>query len=380
MRVIYSIGAKFAGGGIGTIAYHAACGLYRQGMLYRLLCGSFRPTEIPRGTIRAMGLPSRALRRLAVYDPSRWLSHLHNVLYDVWAFRLLEPGELFHVWGGHGLRSIRRAKALGMLVVVQWASAHPLWRARLLREEYARWGLRFRLPRAGLRRSLTEMEAADYVLIPSEFVRRSFLEQGFPERRLLWIPFGVDTDRFRPSDVGGPRPFRALFIGQVGVRKGVPYLLEAWRRLGWRDAELWIVGRPSVEFARLGGRYKELSGVRWKGYVSDPVALYQQADVFVFPTIEEGSALVTYEAMACGLPVVTTPNAGSVVRDGVEGLIVPIRDVDALAVALDQLRADERLRREMGKAARARVERYTWDRHGDVLAGTYRRIALVPRK
>jgi glycosyltransferase involved in cell wall biosynthesis len=102
------------------------------------------------------------------------------------------------------------------------------------------------------------------------------------------------------------------------------------------------------------------------------VAVYQQADVFTFPTIEEGSALVTYEALACGLPVVTTPNAGSVVRDGVEGLLVPIRNVEALAAALECLRADERLRREMGRAARARAEEFTWDGYGETLARVLR--------
>jgi len=123
-------------------------------------------------------------------------------------------------------------------------------------------------------------------------------------------------------------------------------------------------------------RYRHLPGVRWVGYVDDPVATYQQADLFVFPTVEEGSALVTYEALACGLPVVTTPNAGSVVRDGVEGLIVPIRDVDALAAAMERLRADEQLRREMGKAARARAEMFTWERHENALARVY--THLIP--
>jgi len=80
---------------------------------------------------------------------------------------------------------------------------------------------------------------------------------------------------------------------------------------------------------------------------------------------------VTYEALACGLLVVTTPNAGSVVRDGVEGFIVPIREVEALAAALERLRADEQLRREMGRAARARAEEFTWDKYGDQLADVF---------
>ncbi len=377
MRVVYSIGAKFAGGGIGTTAYHGVRGLHRHGMLHRLLCGSFRPTEIPRGKIRAMGLPSRVLRKLAVYDPSHRLSYLHNVLYDLWAYRLIEAGELFHVWGGHGLRSVYRARELGAITVVQWASSHLLHRVQLLREEYARWGLSFRLPRAALQRGLDELAQTNYVLIPSEYVRTTFKQQGVPEEKIIQIPFGVDTTRFRQVKKRASHSFRVLFVGTVSIAKGILDLLRAWQHLGWQDAELWVVGRLSSEASFLLREYTQTPGLRLLGHRTDIPQIYRQADVFAFPSIDEGSALVTYEALASGLPVVTTPNAGSVVRDGVEGFIVPIRDVDALATALERLRANERLRQEMGRAARERAEAFTWERHGDALAEVYRRLQAI---
>jgi glycosyltransferase involved in cell wall biosynthesis len=375
VKVIYSIGAKFAGGGIGTTAYHAVRGLHRHGLLYRLLCGSFRPTEIPGEKIRAMGLPSRALRKLATFDASGWVWYLQSLLFDAWASRQLEQADLFHAWGNYGLSSLRRAKEMGMVTVVKRASSHPLYQARLLKEEYARWGIAFRTPQATLRRGVIEMEEADYVLIPSDFVRRSFVEEGFPERRLLQAAFGADTTRFRPAEERGSHPLRVLFVGQIGIRKGVPYLLEAWRQLEWRDAELWLVGRAEADFGPLLARWDGLPGVKLVGHVPDPVAMYQQADLFAFPSIEEGSALVTYEALACGLPVVTTPNAGSVVRDGLEGFIAPIRDVDALAAALERLRASEQLRQEMGRAARERAEEFTWERFGQQIALAFQEVA-----
>ena len=376
VKVIYSIGAKFAGGGIGTIAYHAVRGLHRHGLLHRLLCGSFRPTEIPRAQIRAMGLPSRALRKLATFDTSGWLWYFQSLIFDAWASRYLEPADLFHVWGNYGLRSLTLAKKLGMVTVVKRASAHPLCQARLLMEEYTRLGMAFRTPQASLRRAIAEMEEADYVLIPSDFVRHSFLEESFPEDRLLQVSFGADTSRFNPADSQVGHPFRVLFVGQIGIRKGIPYLLEAWRQLGWRDAELWLVGRVETGFKSVLTRWDGLPGVKLVGYAPDPVSLYQQADAFAFPTIEEGSALVTYEALACGLPVITTTNAGSVVQNGVEGFIVPIRDVEALANRLERLRTDEQLRQGMGKAARQRAEEFTWQGYGDTLAQMYKSVRL----
>jgi len=137
-----------------------------------------------------------------------------------------------------------------------------------------------------------------------------------------------------------------------------------------------MVGRIETGYRSMLTRWDGLPGVRLAGYAPDPISLYQQADVFAFPTIEEGSALVTYEALACGLPVITTPNAGSVVRDRVEGSIVPIRDVDVLAAALERLRTDEQLRQEMGQAARKRAKEFTWQGYGDTLAQMYKSVRL----
>ena len=134
------------------------------------------------------------------------------------------------------------------------------------------------------------------------------------------------------------------------------------------------MGRVLPEIKEVLKGYADLPGVRMMGFLGTPAAAYQQADIFVFPSIEEGSALVTYEAMACGLPVVTTPNAGSLVRDGVEGFIVPIRDPDALAERVERLRADARLRQEMGRAARMRAEEFTWEQHGQALIQYYKSI------
>jgi glycosyltransferase involved in cell wall biosynthesis len=94
---------------------------------------------------------------------------------------------------------------------------------------------------------------------------------------------------------------------------------------------------------------------------------YRQADVFVLPSLAEGSAEVTYEALAAGVPVITTRAAGSVVRDGIEGRIVPERDADALADAIEELVENRALRDRMAVSARERARNYTWERYGERL-------------
>jgi glycosyltransferase involved in cell wall biosynthesis len=184
----------------------------------------------------------------------------------------------------------------------------------------------------------------------------------------------VDTERYRPAPEPPHGPFRVLYMGQVSLGKGIPYLLRAWKRLGWKDAELWLVGNVFPDLRQAVGPLLDLPGVYTPGYVRDPVAIYQSADVFCIPTLAEGSAKVTFEAMACGLPMITTVEAGSVARHEREALICPAADAQALADALQRLRDDVALRETLGHAARLRIENYTWARYGQRLVEIYRQL------
>ena len=149
-----------------------------------------------------------------------------------------------------------------------------------------------------------------------------------------------------------------LFCGAVTVRKGVPYLLEAARRLASHQFRFRLVGPVSLPDAirRDFSRRCDLAGPVPRPSMPGH---YRWADVLVLPSICEGSATVCYEALAAGLPVITTPNAGSVVRDGIEGYIVPIRDGAAMAQKLDLLASAPRLRAELAANAAARSLHYT---------------------
>jgi glycosyltransferase involved in cell wall biosynthesis len=374
VKVTYSISARLGGGGIGNIAHQATLGIFDAGWLARLCVSSNAQHVIPATLIREWGIVGRGVKYLAAKDRGGVVGYLESVLFDQWVARQLGAVNLFHGWNGMALQSLRQAKARGMVTVVERASSHPGTQARLLREEYARWDMSLHWLRWSETRATTEFAASDYITIPSAFVRESMLAAGVSEHKLIEIPFGVDPKRFSPAIGAEPHPFRALFVGQVSIRKGVPYLLDAWRRVAWQDAELWLVGARAADWTTIGQRWANAASVHWIPYSPNVAELYRQCDVFIFPTIEEGSALVTYEAMASGLPVITTPNAGSVVRDDAEGFLVPIRDVDALCARLEHLRCDDALRKRMGRVARARAEEYTWDTYRARLREAYQRI------
>jgi glycosyltransferase involved in cell wall biosynthesis len=220
-----------------------------------------------------------------------------------------------------------------------------------------------------------EYDTAKYILLESEFTRDTFLSQGLPGEKLLVIPPGVDTVRLRPPESPRPkRPFRVVFVGALGVRKGVQYLLDAWSELSLRDAELVLVGTIRDDIRPLLERWRGVGGIRFVGFVRDLLRLYQEGSVFVFPSLSEGSAKVTHEAMACGLPVIVTPNAGSVARDREDGFLIPPRDLEALKEKLLKLYEDQEMRERMGQNARRHIEAFTWDAHRKHLLAIYEAV------
>jgi glycosyltransferase involved in cell wall biosynthesis len=211
--------------------------------------------------------------------------------------------------------------------------------------------------------------ALHVVTVMSPFVRDALVAQGVPASRIALIEYPFDAAGFDVPDRRGRRTLTVGFVGAINLRKGGPYFLQVAQRLA----------SPSVRFVMVGAigmrdrAVREHSArVEFTGPVPRAAVLDQlrRFDVLLFPSTCEGSAGAVMEAMAAGLPVITTPNAGSVARDGVEGFILPHDDVDALTHRLDDLLRDEPTRLAMGRAAAARAREFTVERYQRQLADT----------
>jgi glycosyltransferase involved in cell wall biosynthesis len=283
--------------------------------------------------------------------------------------------------GRHAFEAVRRA---GGRAVLSYPIAHNDFQAKLYAEE-AQLKPQFAaaLPRLGqlpseyTERLEAECELADLILVGSTFVQQSFVALGFDARKIAVTPYGVDTARFVPrASPRRDRMFRVLFVGQIGQRKGVSYLFEAFRLFRRADTELHVVGSyvsGHQVYRRYANLYRHTPHVPQK----DLPALYHEADAFVLPSLAEGMPLVVLEAMACGIPVITTTNgAADIVRDGVDGFLVPIRDPEAIALRLEQLYGDPALRERLGRNARQQALRHTWEvyarRAADAVEATVR--------
>ncbi len=221
-------------------------------------------------------------------------------------------------------------------------------------------------------RRLRELELADRVVVPSEHIAATLVRLGTPRDRVRVIPYAADCRRFRPAaDKHHGASCTFLFAGGISQRKGIKYLLQAWRRIrrpGWR---LQLLGPLPRELGPLRPYLDEVEPLGQVAHAEMPARM-ARADVFVFPSLFEGSAVVTYEALACGLPSVVTPGAGSVVRDGVEGFLVPPSDVEALAGRLERLGENPSMRERMSIEARDRALSFDWPRYHDALLDVVR--------
>jgi glycosyltransferase involved in cell wall biosynthesis len=328
---------------------------------------------IPRAKIKTFPwfyVPSQLAPRFGISPRFTRILHWEavNAIDRHVARRMNTPTVLVGLSSG-GLYSGRRAKLLGGNYICDRGSTHIRFQDSILREEYRIWGMEF----IGVDPKVIDKEESEYALadritVPSKFCYTSFIDAGIAPEKLRVIPYGGRLDRFSPKGEPKSDEFNVLFVGQVSIRKGIPYLLEAFAKLNHPRKRLKIIGYVPTEMEALL-RKLPMENVELLGIVSNQsLAMhYSTADVMVLPSLEEGLALVMAEAMACGCPVIASENTGALdlFTDGVEGRIVPIRSKSKLVEALDEFAQNRLEALRMREIARARIQTLGgYDRYG----------------
>jgi alpha-maltose-1-phosphate synthase len=393
-------------------SYQAALALQERGVLRQYVTGAFyyKRSAVAERAVRSLGSRwggrvGRELgrRRLEGLDPrlvtrSAMLEPLHQIAdrfglpprigYRTWQYRRAE----FERAAARLVRRMRpavvvaydtaatalfaAAREVGAFCVLDQTTGHV---SRAVRE-YRASGLDASDSPETVDARTREALSADLVITSSEYVRASLVDIGVDESRIVVIPYGVDLDRFTPA--AEPRDdstVHALYVGHMSYKKGIQFILDAFRRLSLDGLRLMMVGRMAVDDAwtREFGERLEYFPPRPN---SELPALYRSADMYLQMSLHESSALTVFEALASGLPVVTTPNSGSVVRDGVDGFVVPARDVAALAERITELYGNAERRRTMGRNARRRAESFSWARYRERFGGLVADLAhALPR-
>ncbi|CAB3289263.1 Glycosyl transferase group 1 [Methanocaldococcus lauensis] len=214
----------------------------------------------------------------------------------------------------------------------------------------------------------------DYYIAPSEFVKKSLINEGIDETKIFVVPFGVDIEKFKPIKKDYNGTFKVAFSGNVNNRKGISYLIQAWKELNLKNAELNIYGRVYPEVKKYFNDAEKYN-IKIYGFVKNIEEELPKNHIYVFPSLLEGSAKSVYEALACGLPVITTENAGSVVEDGKEGFIIPTQDVESLKEKILFFYNNREAIKEFGKRARKKAEQYTWENYGKRVVEIYKLVS-----
>jgi len=291
------------------------------------------------------------------------------IIHNRWVERNLGPCDVYHSLSDQGGLSAKIARErYGALTICDRPATHITYHENNTREEAARVGVTYNRsdPRM-IDLELRAYDLADLIVVPSEYVRRTFVESGVPAAKMRTIPFGVDLSMFHPV-AKKDDTFRIICVAQMIARKGIGYLLEAMKMARLKNAELWLIGQLNDEFKPVLDRYSDY--FRYMGVFprGELYKYYSQGSVFVLPSVEEGLALVMGQAMACGLPVIATENSGAedLFTDGREGFIVPVRSPEAIRDKILLLYEDSARREAMSKAALERVKSYGgWKSYGE---------------
>lgn len=360
--------------------------LHRHGLLHRFI------NDYPKWMTHRWGIPDDKVTSLVVngvlsratrWIPDSWAagfkSDVVDRVHDLFSRRLaghLPPdSDVFIGLSSFCLQAIERAKGYDQVAIVDHGSLHQRTERRLLEEEGRLHGLSLDsslAPEWIIEKEDLEFRAADRVMVLSRAASRSLVEEGVGAGKIFVNPCGVDLLRFTPPEKKVDDVFRIIYCGNISLRKGVHYLLQAFSELKLDNTELWLIGSaPDPSFSRLLARYRS-DKVRFLGTFSqnELPSIYAKGSVFVLPSLADGFGMVVPQAMACGLPVIVTENVGAadIVTDSVEGYVVPFRDVAALKDKLRYLYENPDARQRMSAAALGKAGRHLgWDAYGDRL-------------
>jgi len=297
--------------------------------------------------------------------PRLWVDQV----YDHVASHHLGTPDIFLGWSQVSLHSMEVAKKNGATVVLENPMLHVDEWQRLIPEECRKWGVDpgacySVVPNDMAGRMRREYEIADRIMTPSSAAVDSFISAGITPEKILKVHFGVDTEMFHPmgtTEDQPHRPFRVLYVGRLELLKGLPYLLEAWQSAKLENSELLLVGRRLPEIEPVLHKFAA-NNIRVLNEVprNQLPALYNAADLLVFPTLCDGFGIVLLEAMACGLPVIATNNCGGpdCIKEGTNGFLVPICNSISIADKLHVLHHDREILRAMRSEARQMVENH----------------------
>lgn len=294
--------------------------------------------------------------------------HFEPLIFDYIVSKYIKNADIFHGFPGWMLRSSEVAKKRNIIVVGEGSSTHILQREKILKEEYKKMDIDIKPHNIWeIKTQLREYDLFDYLLVPSDFAGKSYIEYGFAKEKIIRIPYGVNEMFF--EEYQRKKKDEIIIVGTIGIRKGTHYLLDAYRRLKEKDKKLrlHLIGFFREDMREIIKRNIDIIDFIGAIKKRDLPEYFSSVDILVHPSLEEGFGILPLEAMASGLPVILSENTGvsEIVNDGEDGIVIKAGDAMQIYDKLKFLVENEHVRINMGIRAKEKARLYTWERYSN---------------
>jgi glycosyltransferase involved in cell wall biosynthesis len=382
IRVLYSFPHKLGAERICYTAWQQVNGLAAAGAEVLVFPGAIHRAVPPNVKVR----PTLAWGKVRI--PYRLLGTrracaLHDYIVSKRIEKLAGQIDIIHAWPLGALRTLKTGARLGIPTVLERPNAHTRFAYEVVRKECQRLGVAMppghehAYNPAVLEREEREYDLADYLLCPSDFVARTFKDQGFPASKLARHHYGFDEKLYYPdSQKAAPNGgLTFLFAGGCAPRKGLHFALDAWLQSSAHEHGTFLIAGSFIPgYAEKLSTQLAHPSVKVLGYRNDLPDLMRRSDVFVLPSIEEGSALVSSEARGCGCVLAVSDTAGAVCNHNENALVHCAGDTLKLAQHMNLLHEDRALLKQLREASLSTVSGITWNAAGVKLLEVYQQI------
>lgn len=379
LNILYSYPLRIGVTGVGMTSYNLVKALIEEGHNVYVCAASL---EKPLSNVRQVletfkifnfRLPIKPLGTVLAAQFHDWKTARYlrstNVHFDV-----------VHCWPLCATYTVRQAKKRNIPSFLERPNCHTEYAFEVVQQEYERLGLEQKksdthsFNRKHLIRELVEYSLADYICCPSEFVAETFKQRGISEEKLEIYHYGYDASAFNVTENPSNDDLVIAFVGRCEPRKGLHYALDAWLASdALNNGTFYILGRFDKEYKEhLKDKLTHQSVVQ-AGYVEDVAGFLKKCDALILPSLEEGSALVTYEASACGCLLLVSEAAGAQAVHNQNSLIHSTGDVDRLKEHINMLVHDPELKRRLKRNNLSSSANFTWQKAGEKLTAMYER-------
>jgi glycosyltransferase involved in cell wall biosynthesis len=389
LRVLYSFPHKLGAGRICYTAWEQVNGLAAAGVEVLVYPGVLhRP--VAEGVVVKPTLAAGKLRIPYKLVGMIRACALHDQIVARRLKKLAGKIDVIHTWALGARATLKEARRLGIPTVLERPNAHTRFAYEVVQKECERIGVP--LPpdhehaynKVILAKEEEEYQLAGALLCPSDFVVKTFRDQGFPPEKLIRHIYGYDEKRFFPESGPGAqrRGLTMISVGVCAVRKGLHFALEAWLHSpASKDGTFLIAGEFLPAYREKLAPLLSHPSVKVLGHRNDVPELMRRSDILILPSIEEGFGLVVAEAMGSGCVPLISNACTDICKHLVHGMIHPVADVKILCNQISQLHEDRVLLARLREASLLEAPNVTWKAAGVKLVEAYEQaVGLQPRR